>query len=202
MSAQSSDASEAVRGRAAAAALEENRRLRRTMRDLVALSTLPAVWSGLGRHGLARSVSEVLLSTLSLDLVYVRVASGAGEVIEVVRSKHGDAARENAAKVALASLLANDVSDLPATIAEPLGSRSLRIAVVRFGIGGDHGALIACSANPRFPSDEDRLLLSVGANHVAIALQRREAEERMHEQQEWLRVTLASIADAVIATDT
>ena len=49
-------------------ALEENRRLRRTMRDLVALSTLPAVWTGLGPEGIARSLADVLLNTLSLDL--------------------------------------------------------------------------------------------------------------------------------------
>ena len=48
-------------------ALEENRRLRRTMRDLVALSTLPAVWTGLGPEGIARSLADVLLNTLSLD---------------------------------------------------------------------------------------------------------------------------------------
>ena len=70
-------------------ALEENRRLRRTMRDLVALSTLPAVWTGLGPEGIARSLADVLLNTLSLDLIYVRLAGLAGEgAVEVVRSKH------------------------------------------------------------------------------------------------------------------
>ena len=59
-------------------ALDENRRLRRTMRDLVALSTLPAVWTGLGPEGIARSLADVLLNTLSLDLVYVRLADWPG----------------------------------------------------------------------------------------------------------------------------
>ena len=59
--------------------LEENRRLRRTMRDLVALSTLPAVWIGLGPEGIARSLADVLLNTLSLDFVYVRLTGLAGE---------------------------------------------------------------------------------------------------------------------------
>ena len=43
------------------------------MRDLVALSTLPAVWAGYAPEGMARSLAEILLNTLSLDLVYVRV---------------------------------------------------------------------------------------------------------------------------------
>ena len=54
-------------------AIEENRRLRRTMRDLVALSTLPAVWTGLGPEGIARSLADVLFATLSLDLIYIRL---------------------------------------------------------------------------------------------------------------------------------
>lgn len=36
--------------------VEENRQLRRTMRDLVALSTLPAVWSSLERDAIVRSL--------------------------------------------------------------------------------------------------------------------------------------------------
>ena len=56
------------------AVVEEIRRLRRTMRDLVALSTLPAVWFGLPVDGIARGLADVLLNTLSLDLVYIRLS--------------------------------------------------------------------------------------------------------------------------------
>ena len=62
--------------------------------------------------------------------------------------------------------------------------------------------LVAGSRNAAFPTEQDRLLLGVGANQTAIVVQRRRAEEQVHEQREWLRVTLASIGDAVIATDT
>ena len=40
------------------------------------------------------------------------------------------------------------------------------------------------------------------ADEIALGIERKSAQERLHEQQEWLRVTLASIGDAVIATDT
>ena len=40
------------------------------------------------------------------------------------------------------------------------------------------------------------------ADEVALGIERKSAEQRLQEQQEWLRVTLASIGDAVIATDT
>ena len=39
------------------------------------------------------------------------------------------------------------------------------------------------------------------ADEIAVGIERKVAEERLHEQREWLPVTLASIGDAVIATD-
>jgi PAS domain S-box-containing protein len=40
------------------------------------------------------------------------------------------------------------------------------------------------------------------ADEIAVGIERRRAEERLDRQSEWLRVTLGSIGDAVIATDT
>jgi PAS domain S-box-containing protein len=182
---------------------EEVRRLRRTMRDLVALSTLPAVWIGLGPEGIARSLAEVLRNTLSLDLIYVRLAGLNGEgVVEVARCKHGaDAEDVEAVRASLAPLLSDDRAELPANIPAPSGSGMLHFAVTRFGVGDDHGVLVAGSRNADFPTERDRLLLGVGANQTAIVVQRRRAEERLHEQREWLATTLSSIGDAVIATD-
>ena len=39
------------------------------------------------------------------------------------------------------------------------------------------------------------------ADEIALGIERDRAESRLHQQSEWLRVTLASIGDAVIATD-
>ena len=203
MSAPSPEIAETSYNGPAEAALEENRRLRRAMRDLVALSTLPAVWSGLGRDGIARSLSDALLHTLSLDVVYVRTAGQAGkDLVEVIRSKHRDPARDEAARASFASLLHTNRGELPTILPDPFGSGTLRVAVIRFGVGGDHGVLVACSANADFPTEQDRLLLGVGANQAAVVIQRRQIEEQVHQQREWLRVTLESIGDAVIATDT
>ena len=183
--------------------LEENRRLRRTMRDLVALSTLPAVWIGLEPDGIARSLADVLLSTLSLDFIYVRLSGLAGEgVVEVVRSKRSAAAPIAVARAAVASLFEAGKPEPPATMLDPFGDGALRIAVTRFGISDDHGVLVTGSRSADFPTEQDRLLLGVGANQTAIVVRRRRAEAQVHEQREWLRVMLASIGDAVIATDT
>ena len=200
MSALSPQVPELSRTGPAETVLEENRRLRRTMRDLIALSTLPAVWSGLGSEGIARSLCDALLATLSLDLVYLKFGRAGKVPIEVARSRHRDVTRDECAKAVLAPLLQMQ-QGVPTTVIDPFGSGILRVAVVRFGVGSNQGVLIACSASGDFPTERDRLLLGVGANQTAIVIQRRQVEEEGRAQREWLRVTLDSIADAVIATD-
>ena len=39
------------------------------------------------------------------------------------------------------------------------------------------------------------------ADEIAVGIERKTSQERLHEQREWLSVTLASIGDAVITTD-
>ncbi len=183
--------------------LEESRRLRRTIRDLVALSTLPAVWQGQGRDGIARSLCDVLLNTLSLELIYLRLAGERGHgTIELVRGKNRrDLTLDERLKSSLAPLTEARAPLSADTIPDPFGGEMLHVAVVRFGIGQDNGALVACSRQPDFPTEQDRLLLGVGANQTAVVLQRRQREEQVTDQRELLHVTLASIGDAVIAAD-
>src|ERR1051325_1401427 len=177
--------------------VEENRRLRRTMRDLVALSTLPAVWTGLSPDDIIRSLADVLLKTLSLDLIYARLEGlTGGGVVEVARTMRGpDAAHVEAVQASLAPVLGADPSNVPSTIPDPFGAGTLQIAVSRFGIAANPGVLVAGSRRANFPSERDRLLLGVGTNQTTIVIQRRLAEDQVQEQQERLRTTLASIGD-------
>jgi PAS domain S-box-containing protein len=183
------------------------------MRDLVALSTLPAIWIGLDPNGIAGSLADVLIRMLSLDVVYIRLAARAGEgLVEVFRSKHRhEAADIDAARTCFASLLrfdatepslaVPDATEPPIAVPDPFGVGTLQLALTRFGVGENQGILVAGSHNADFPTEQDRLLLGVGANQTAIVLQRRRAEEQTHEQRERLHITLASIGDAVLTTD-
>src|SRR5688572_17952203 len=95
-------------------AVEENRRLRRTMRDLVALSTLPAVWMGLPIHGIAGGLADVLVSTLSLDLVYIWMAAPSGKSMEVIRpAALGRAPAVDELRALLKHVLASDGTSPP-----------------------------------------------------------------------------------------
>src|SRR5437588_9340054 len=65
---------------------------RRTMRDLVALSALPAVWAGYRPPQVVEGLAGVLLSTLRLDLVYIRLPGQMkGQGIEVACTAGGSA---------------------------------------------------------------------------------------------------------------
>jgi PAS domain S-box-containing protein len=186
-------------------ATEEASQLRRTMRDMLALSTLPAVWSGYGPDGIAQSLADVLMTMLSLDLIYVRLQGRAeGDVVEIARSSDRPDAADQARMIgkALAPYYQTDISDPLPSIPDPLGSGTLRLGVTRFGHTGEDGVLVAGSRRPDFPTETDRLLLGVGANQTVIVIQRKWAERSTSERRELLRVSLASIGDAVISTDT
>src|SRR5271170_511438 len=54
----------------------------------------------------------------------------------------------------------------------------------------------------RAGDDEEELLRSVALQNArSVLLARQRAEETLRKQSEWLRITLASIGDAVISTD-
>src|SRR3954454_18824851 len=94
--------------------------LRNTMRDLVALSTLPAVWAGYAPDGVASSLAGILLDTLCLDLVYVRVRHAGGDV-EVARGKGLTAGAGQVRIVAEALAPWLTPGEPPATVTDPLG---------------------------------------------------------------------------------
>lgn len=185
-------------------ASEETPSLRGAMRDLLTLSTLPALWKDLGPDRFTSRIAEVLLGAPSLDLIYLRLEASDGKgVVECVRRKHGsDELSVEVARAAFAPLVAAEPAGPSVTITDPFGSGPLHVTAVRFGDSDGQGVLVGGSRNPAFPTEWDRTFLVVAANQVACAFLRRRAEQRMQEEREWLRVTLASIGEAVIATDT
>ncbi|MCZ7572140.1 MAG: PAS domain S-box protein [Ardenticatenaceae bacterium] len=76
------------------------------------------------------------------------------------------------------------------------------LSVIVRGRDRPFGVLGAHTSRHRSFSVDDVHFLQAVANILAEAIERRRAEDEVQEQREWLRVTLASIGDAVIATDT
>lgn len=150
--------------------------LRRCIRDLVTLSTLPALWGRYYPKEIADSVALALLSILSADFVHVAFSAEREEApISVTHAPSGQMPREVTEAIDRAITPEWFQSEeRPQVMPNPLGCGSLHIATAAIGLG--RSILMAASFDPEFPRETDRLMLSIGASEVAIALQRREAE--------------------------
>src|SRR3954452_15425430 len=174
------------------------------MRDLVALSALPAVWAGYQPRQVAEGLAEVLLPTLRLDLVYLRLPGQTErQEIEVARTAGRPATPDQTRDLgrALAPWLDGGTADPAPSIPNPAGGGMVRLVGVPIGCDGEGGGLVAGSQRTGFPSEADRLLLTVGANQAAAVLQRQRAEEALRESEEQFRNLLLGLPAAVYTTD-
>src|SRR6266404_5202334 len=73
--------------------------LRKSMRDLVALSTLSSLWSGYEPHHLAQGLSDVLREMLPLEFIYIRLWNphGGDPVEFAINSRGADVLNETRA---------------------------------------------------------------------------------------------------------
>src|SRR5207249_11568816 len=69
------------------------------------------------------------------------------------------------------------------------------------GCDGNDGLLIAGSQQTGFPTEEDCLLLSVGANQAAAVIQRQHADEALRESEQRFRGTFENAAVGIAHVD-
>ena len=144
--------------------------LRTYIRDLIALSALPAIWKDYQPQQIAESVAGALLAVLSADLVYVSLPStGDHQSVEVIRVDSTiTASLVNAAEIILRRREIGRVEQ-ETLIPDPAGEGQLRIISTPIGLAG---TLAAGSLRPDFISNKHRLLLASAAGDVTIALNR------------------------------
>jgi PAS domain S-box-containing protein len=151
--------------------------LRRCIRDLVALSTLPAIWTGYGPQQIGDSVAAALVSMLGADFVYAFFPGERGQsLIEVIHPGKGITVNSlGAIRAALRRGLSQS-SEQAAVIANPTGDGNMRVASAPIGFGGEAALIAGSGRQPDFPTEVQRLLLSIAANDTTVALQRWQAE--------------------------
>jgi PAS domain S-box-containing protein len=163
--------------------------LQRSLRDLVALSTLPAVWAKTSPLNIVGSLAELLQRALSLNFVYVHAHRDEGPNLEAVRTNRPPIPSQTAQFFGqtLSPWLRCDAVGVH-SISNPCGSGTVRVMVLSLGHGA-HGFVAAGSARPDFPSESEQLLLRVGTNQAEIVLERRWADEALRESQQRLQAT-------------
>lgn len=180
--------------------IAEVNRLRQITRDLVAISTLSAIWGTLPPEGLIKSLADVLRNMLGLDLVYVRLGShdGNDSIETICGNRHGAAEIVSPQiRAMLESGLTQFDANQVATMPDPYGNGTLRVTFARFGIAQDSGIVVVGSHRDDFPTEHDRLVLGVGANQVAAAVQRRRTEQALRRSETLFR-DLADAAPAML----
>jgi PAS domain S-box-containing protein len=169
------------------------------MRDLVALSTLPAIWAGTDVRRIPASLADVLLRTLGVDLAYVEVNDGP-EAAQELRVSDAISAPREAILAAIRARL--QVEAAPTELADPVTGRRFHCAVSRFGMGDVSGLLIAASRTPEFPTESERVLLGVTANHAFTELSRRRTEKRLQVKTERFELLSSNVKEyALVITD-
>jgi len=153
---------------------EEIKRLQRCINDLVSILALPAIWSGGEPSQIVDTLLDALMGMLRLDLVYVRLKDPLEETpLEMARfapSRKLTASPREIGKV-LNFWLDDDPQGGPSLVQNPLGDEEISIMSLRLGLRGEIGVIVTGSHRTDFPSQTERLLLSVAANQAAIGLQ-------------------------------
>ena len=150
--------------------LASSNELRRCIRDLVALSTLPAGWQNHDMRQIGSSIVAALISMLDADFVFIALPGHGNQVIgELARSNLTPESlnhvrtmlqRENATLDSGQEFICTDAS----------GDRDLHVVTTPIGFGSD-AILAAGSVRDTFPTKIEKLLLNTGANQAATAFQ-------------------------------
>jgi signal transduction histidine kinase/PAS domain-containing protein len=142
--------------------------LRAALRDLVAISTIPAAWVGREPPAIAAGLADVLLGSLGLDFAFVRLCDpNGGSEVEATRGNGWSAfpkwLSDHSVKGAFSC------KEIVPDIGR--GGQPCRGVVIPIGVNAEAGLAAAACGRADFPNEIDQLLLSVAANHAAAAFQ-------------------------------
>jgi signal transduction histidine kinase len=173
---------------------------RRVLRDLVALSAIPAAWFGREPLAVANGLADTLIGVYELDVVAVRLCDpDLGEAVEVLR---GDG------QGAFTDWLTGHIAERgrlsrTETVADVgIGARWHRGVVIPIGLNSDVGVVAAATDRANFPTAIDQMLLRLAANQAATAFhnsclisQRTRAEEELRRARDDLEARVAEQTD-------
>ena len=152
---------------------EQVKDLQRAINDLIGLTALPAMWAGADRSNVVGTLLDVLLGMLGLDFIYVLLTQGSLDIADAVRLAQSLVASLQPDEIgkALVGSFGDNVSLWPLGGRVSTGAGDFSVAIVRMGLQGEIGTIVAGSRRSDFAGETERLLLNVAANQAALALQ-------------------------------
>jgi signal transduction histidine kinase len=167
------------------------------LRDLVALSAIPAIWVGREPPSVATGLADALVELLQLDFVFVRLSDPGG--VGTVDITRGNGWQNFSDWLERHSVTGNQFQ-AQAVVADVVGdgSRPRRGVAIRIGVSGEGGVVAAASERDDFPTTFEQLLISLAANHAATAFEnarliqeRKRAEEELRQARDDLEIKVA-----------
>jgi C4-dicarboxylate-specific signal transduction histidine kinase len=148
--------------------------LRRCLRDLVALSSLPIIWVGANAEQIANALAQLIVSVLDVEFAWVTIKKPAVNVFQahnrttqtelVPRTPKSDWVKPNA-RFATNSELQRQMYGASVPIGLEPGS-----------------VLVALCCRSKFPTETEHLLLRVAANQAAVAIQQWRTEQSLRSE--------------------
>ena len=152
---------------------DEVKILKACINDLIGVVALPAIWSGGDPVQIAGTLLDVLLGMLRLDLVYIRLNDSIGEApMQLVRIAEAQMVPAQPHEIGemLDRQLGIDPTTWPATARLSFENNDLSLAILRLGLQGFVGVIVAGARRSDFPGQTDKLLLSVAANQTVMGV--------------------------------
>jgi PAS domain S-box-containing protein len=165
---------------AAIAPLEHSQilELRRLVRDLIALSALPAMWKDYEPSRIADSAASALASIIGANFVYVGLPGERPPIDIVMTPTPVDAARRDWIAAAVKREIGHAGGRQAIPIANPSLGEPLRLAIAPIGLDGV-GVIAAGAEGDGFPTETQRLLIGMVASEATRALHRWHSETEM-----------------------
>ncbi len=160
------------------------------LRDIVALSTLPAVWSGADPVRIAESLAAAIFATLDAVFVYVYFTERQGRssisVAQIDRYQTSPSLAESHGRVLYDWSRAHDPDEL-LTLPHPPNASTLQVTARSLGHESEWGVIAAAFPKERPPTPSAHLILNVAATQAAIAIQNAHLVRSLHDSEERVR---------------
>lgn len=150
------------------------REAERRLRDIIALSTLPAIWSGAQPLRIAESLASALFTTLGADVVYVGLTNGIPggplSVLQTGRYETASSVPQGWGEALRQWVRTRDPADV-LELDDPRGPGHVQLVARGVGLDAEMGLVAAGYSKLSEPVPFDQLVLNVAATQAATALE-------------------------------